>query len=438
MAGPAFRLEPPAPESAVKEWRLIAEFPQGCGLTGDDVVADLAEDEIRLSSRNAETGGPRFPVCYRIPPGGPVINVATAVCSYSRRLQRLSISWQEKASTTEACTHGPQDVADLDARIAALRQECLGLAEEAKSGSAADERDQRLARTVAAQVSKLHSGNAGGGAEHLAQVVDTALEVSGHATSPLERGRLLLEVAKAIAGKNAAELRARCFDRAVEVLDEVSGSQALALRVQALLRGGLACKDIGQRSEAEMRLQAVIDLSSSPESRAAAHGALAEVCMPSSREATQHREAAEQILSRLREERLLKAAEAAHGFAAEGAERLPLRRYTFLDEEKHAIIRVSLDEALFPGASSFVTSRAQHLKFAFDAFRTKGGRQALELQVAAPSSLGPLGCWVLRLAPLYREVVEDATEVRLRRNFVELRLLKREPGPWHDGPTSAQ
>jgi len=167
-----------------------------------------------------------------------------------------------------------------------------------------------------------------------------------------------------------------------------------------------------------------------------AHKALAQVCSQlSPEEASHHAAAAEGLLQKIRDTRTSKEAEAAEGFCLPpGAERLPVRRYAFLDSEKHATVRVNLDEALFKGASGLVTSQFRHLQAAFD----PGSDTAVELRIAAPKSLdeisGPLICWVLRLAPLLREVVPSGTEVRLKRGYAELKLQKEMAGGWHDSP----
>merc|ERR1712146_596433 len=104
-------------------------------------------------------------------------------------------------------------------------------------------------------------------------------------------------------------------------------------------------------------------------------------------------------------------AEIAAGFAAaSSAKKLTILNYSYSDQEQAITVRIKLDEALFEGAASRVTSKARHLRVVFDDLGDD--QKAVELRVAAPAApeTDELACWVLRLAPLFRAVLPEATE----------------------------
>ncbi|CAE8629199.1 unnamed protein product [Polarella glacialis] len=357
----------------------------------------------------------------------------------------------------------PANLEELDARIAALTEECSGIRAKKKvervsqTSTTADQQDDRLAKTVAAQIAKLHSDGVKGPegespSEHLAGVVDMALAMSGRAEAPPERARLLVLVGKALPRSSRLrgglnELRARVFAQAVEVLEEDPESSRRGaqrqVRGEALSLAGQAHADLGEDALAETKLQEAVAVLSKLGAEdevgktllAAAHKMLAEICSrlrPTEGAAGKHVQAAEGILQKLQEKRSAEEAEAAEVFAVPPtAERLPVWKYAFSDSERHVTFRVTLDEALYKGASGMVASR-RHVQAVFD----EGSQTAVELRLAAPRASPDvdLACWVLRLAPLYRAVVPQATEVKLRPKYVELRLLKEEAAPWYDNP----
>eukprot|EP00933_Yihiella_yeosuensis_P053415 TRINITY_DN5164_c0_g5_i1.p1 TRINITY_DN5164_c0_g5~~TRINITY_DN5164_c0_g5_i1.p1 ORF type:complete len:396 (-),score=94.47 TRINITY_DN5164_c0_g5_i1:802-1884(-) len=356
-------------------------------------------------------------------------------------------------------------MAELNSRIDAISKELQG-SKVGNSSSSAKCSEARLVKTVAAQVTRLLASGVQGpegisGAEHLAGVVDYALEMSGKAKEPVERSRLLMEVGKALSNdaknRGAIELRVHCFVKATDTLDDAAeatrGSRALTelarLRGEALSLAADAFSRLGEEGAAEASLQEAVKSLGKYSSKdeecsrlvASAHKMLAEVCSHGKerqKDTEKHLEAAEQLLSDISVQRSEAQAEASLGFAVPaGAERIPLRKYSFSDGSRHCSIRIDLDEALYDGASQLITNQCRHLKVNFD----EGSNTVLELHIAAPKTK-PLdthipdasrACWVLRLAPLYRPVVAEATEVKLRRGVVELRLTKQESSPWYEG-----
>eukprot|EP00747_Dinoflagellata_sp_TGD_P166565 gnl/TRDRNA2_/TRDRNA2_189531_c0_seq1.p1 gnl/TRDRNA2_/TRDRNA2_189531_c0~~gnl/TRDRNA2_/TRDRNA2_189531_c0_seq1.p1 ORF type:complete len:475 (-),score=92.32 gnl/TRDRNA2_/TRDRNA2_189531_c0_seq1:96-1520(-) len=464
---PPFELHPPAPDSTSGCWRLVVDLGT---YSAESVDCDLASDEVRVSflGGGADSCAAQRHLCCRLPPGAPRIDVGSAAtsCRFSRRQKVLSVSWQGIVPGAPPVGFGSEasDAADLsaeslDSRIAALREECqrasARMAPPASSTapprSAADQLDNpssddiKLFKTVAAQVSRLFakSTEAGGQPEHLASVVDMALEMSGKATNACERARLVMGVGEAV-DPSATGLRERCLARAVELLEQAAeeDSGGGLPKVDILYLLGVAQDRLGWAKHAEKSLRAALDALGSRKSqeaevlRARIYRVLAEACAQQSHtgEARGHLEAAGDLLKCVRDREIAEAAARAESFAAPSdAERLPIRRYAVMDDERQATVRVNLDEAIFPGAARLVGDRlGRHIQVAFD----DGSRTAMELRVAAPKEPDgtELACWVLRLSPLRHPVVPDATVVRLRKNgTVSLVLRKEDALLWSQG-----
>ncbi|CAK0866210.1 unnamed protein product [Prorocentrum cordatum] len=424
-------------------WRLTADLG---GVGPDDFALDLNAGEVRISFASA--AGPRPPLSFLLPPGVPLIDVPSATCHFSRQRGRLTVSWAAlaPASSSGAPCQGTSGVAvggrpgstaedSLDERIAALAEECRGLtgAPAARRGDS----DERLVGAVAAQVARLHDG--GADPEHLASVVSTALQCTGRAADPAERSRLLLQVGHALEGK-VPELRANCYEMAVEVLEGASAASPL-LQPEACLFAAGANAGLGMHEAAEVLLRHGLQALASKRDvgegatllRARIHASLADVLSRiRPEEAEAHLQAAREACATEEGRQAERLQRASVAFAApSGAERLPVRTYSVADGERQVSVRVPLDDGLYPGAASAVSSAAGHLRVEFD----PGSSTAVELHIAAPRAPGAAGvaCWVLRLAPLRHAVVPGAAEVQLRAGRAELRLLKEEAGPWLNG-----
>lgn len=472
QVSPPFTLFPPA--AGKDEWKLRADLPS---VELANCSVDLADREVRLQVSSCG-GEPACLVC-RLPEDVPGMDASQAVCRFSKRNCCLTVSWLGIASEPRSARQtvdpiggvslaqeklakeGIKDTAGLDARIDSLTEECLNLSGASASRKPSAEKDAYLARTVAAQVTRLLEGGVTGpdglsGAEHLAGVVEFALMASGRAEEPAERSRLLILVGKTLQApsKLLLELKLRVFEQAADALDEENEDGAPAesrgpsrtsatykcLKGEALSLVGSVLAKQGELHSAEQRLHAAVALLEGlPDEAgqlllASALKSLAEVCVARPAEARNHAGRAEAVLEALRRQRALERAEEALGFAAPAsAERVPVRQYAYLDSETHATFRVDLDAALYAGASAVVTSKFQHLQLVFDS----GSRESLELRICAPKGPGKemaLACWVLRLSKLYSEVLPEETELRLKNGVAVVKLRKADPGAWHDSP----
>jgi len=304
---------------------------------------------------------------------------------------------------------------------------------------------RKLVQTLAAQIVRLNRELPDAGSEYLTEVIDTALGASGKASDEAARAQLLLEIGHTL-GPERGELQVHCYEKAAINLsakcDEEPNRRLVVALGEALLHSGLARQRLKDEETAEAALQGVLDVlhpisgAEVEELKAKAHRSMSDIMksrdMPDA--ATGHLEAAASLFKGILTKREHIAEEVKVGFSEpETDERVPIVAYSFIDydPELKVTVRVTLDEALFLGASKIVTSEVRHVRWRFEtgAHYNTG----VELHISAPKNAGATKTvlWVLRMPCLRFPVVPDQTAIRIRKGIVSLVFRKEDAYPWH-------
>lgn len=475
---PPFDLSPPA--KAGGPWKLVVDV----GVEDADRFAcDISTNEVRVSFADDEA---RQPVCCALPPEVPRMDPTIARCKFSSRKRQLVITWGEiegsdaqsdlakppklehtadisRQNKETAKVPVPANTADIsgmsleevDAKIDDLSRECSStqrkvdsLADcnpQQRTSDHLDKQDRKLVQTLAAQIVRLNRELPDAGSEYLTEVVDTALGASGKASDEAARALLLLEIGHTL-GSERGELQVHCYEKAAINLsakcDEEPSRRLVVALGEALLHSGLARQRLKDEETAEAALQGVLDVlhpihgDEVEELKAKAHRAMSDIMKSRQKSdaATGHLEAAASLFKGILTKREHKAEEVKVGFAEPDTdERIPIVAYSFVDydPEPKLTVRVTLDEALFLGASKIVTNEVRHVRWRFEtgAHYNTG----VELHISAPKTAGATKTvlWVLRMPCLRFPVIPDQTAIRIRKGVVSLVFRKETAYPWH-------
>jgi hypothetical protein len=344
---------------------------------------------------------------------------------------------------------------EVDAKINNLSRECSSALKEfdrladcdpqQPTADPLDKNDRKLVQTLAAQIVRLNRELPDAGSEYLTDVIDTALGASGKASDEAARAQLLLEIGHTL-GPTRGELQVHCYEKAAINLsakcDEEPNRRLVIALGEALLHSGLARQRLNEEETAEAALQGVIDVlhpisgAEVEELKGKAHRALSDIMKSRHKPeaATGHLEAAASLFKGILTKREKIAEEVKVGFSEpDTEERVPIVAYSFVDydPEPKVTVRVTLDEALFPGASKVVTSEVRHVRWVFET--GAHSKTGVELHISAPKTLGSTKTllWVLRLPCLRFPVVPDQTTARIRKGVVSLVFRKEDAYPWH-------